>query len=165
MLCNLPDCLQMWLEMEAEGKGPNGRPVHPLCCQISCLFSKRGKDVQINRRRCHDSVSCCRSHTAAMNFSVGCFEVFLSNGGLLACLGQPTYVAHSRKRVKGIAECSLPLSETLSPHSEDCALVAAHPCALTLSVWNYFCTGSCVWLLCRDSALYNGCPVLEPPGF
>lgn len=57
MLCNQPDRLQMWLVMGAEGEGPDGRPIPPPCRQISCLFSKRGEDVQINRPHSHDSAS------------------------------------------------------------------------------------------------------------
>lgn len=63
MLRNLPDCLQMWLEMEAEGEGLAGRPVLPLSRRIGCLFSKWGKDAQANRE-------------AATDFSAGRFEGF-----------------------------------------------------------------------------------------
>lgn len=146
MLCNLPDCLQMWLEMEAEGEGLVGRPVLPPSRHISCLFSKWGKDVQTNRRRGRDSVSCWRSRSGRQPGPLrGAWRLFSAMAAPLACLGQPTYVARSRKRVKSISfSLSLLFPKHFHPRPEDCALVAAHPRVLTLCVWNYFSTGSCV---------------------
>lgn len=85
---------------------------------ISCLFSKRGKDVQINKRRSYDSVSCWRSRSGRQPWISlrGALRLFSAMAAPLACLGQPTYVARSGKRVKKHLFLSLAaLSETLSP--------------------------------------------------
>lgn len=78
VLCNQPDCLQMWLAMEAEGEGPDGRPIPlpPYPAMLSdqlFVFQERRRrpNKQAARPRLQPSVSCCRSQTAVPNSSAG----------------------------------------------------------------------------------------------
>lgn len=109
------------------------------------------------RQLCSLLRSLPRSAAAAPNFSVGCFEVFLSGAACLAVWVSP-HMWHAAG--KGLTAPSLslllfclfiflkhfltpPIPPSLPPSllpSRDCASVA-HPRALTLRVWNYFCTG------------------------
>ena len=206
MLCNLTDSAQMWLEREGEGSRGSqrlntGQSSH---CAVRLpghvCFLREEEAVQINRQRSQDSlhrtVSCGLSLSLVLPYSPPCSlslsllqqsYICLWDGlrfsqqcCLFACLGQPTYVAHSRKRVNSpflLLPPSLPiflnffwqpvhLTLTLSPSFQRWRFWRIScPRALTLSVWNYFCTGSCIWLLSRDPASYNGSPVLRPPGF
>lgn len=153
--------------MEAEGEVLNGGSILPPCCQISCL---RGEDVQIKRRHRHHSSAQPSAvgwpQMAVGNLSVQCFEVFLSNVGLLACLAQPTNAARSRKRVKSVSLvlslCSVPLSETLSPHSTDCASVAAHPDSLRVELFSY---GKLRLIAAQGPGFTQWLPCSGAPGF
>lgn len=144
MLCNQPDCLQMWLEMEAEGEGLNGRPILPPCCQISCLFSKRGEDVQINRQHGCDSSRAKPSAVVAPKRRswISLWDALRFFSAMLACL--PVWVSpHMWHAVgKGLKVClsfslslrSVLLSETLSPHSTDFSGGSSPQCAYALRV-------------------------------
>lgn len=86
-------------------------------------FLREEEDVQINRQRSQDSVhqtvSCGVSLSLSLSYSpsysrpeflCGMLWGFSQQCCLFACLGQPTYVAHSRRRVNRAFLLSLSLS-------------------------------------------------------
>lgn len=176
----------MWLERQRESEGlkrlNNSQSSH---CAVRLpghvCFLREEEAVQINRQHSQDfpppgsqlwSLPLCHSLSLSavqqsrislwdgLRFSLQCC--------LFACLGQPTYVAHSRRRVNSpillppFSVCSS-FSYTFSFIPKTVLWWLIYPSVLALCVWNYFCMGSCVWLLCRDPSSYKGSPVLRPP--
>lgn len=118
------------------------------------------------------SLSLSNCYVGRLDFLCGVVLRFSLQCCMFARLGQPTYVAHSRRRVK-----SLFLLPPLPVCSSFCYSAPPHHllisktllrwliCVLTLRVRNYCFTGSCFWLLCRDPSIVQWLPCSEAPGF